>query len=98
RARRYRDSLDAALSPAHIPTQVFHNVIDAFRDSLGTWHRYWRVRRRALGLDVLREFDTRAPLARRVELDFRQAVEWISQVRDVVLAQRRHALRDPLHR
>ena len=79
RARRYRDSLDAALTPAHIPTQVIRNVIDAFRDNVGTWHRYWRVRRRALGLDELREFDDRAPLARRVEVDFQQAVDWISE-------------------
>ncbi len=79
RARRFRDSLDAALTPQHIPVQVFHNVIDAFRANVGTWHRYWGVRRRALGLDPQREYDLRAPLARRVEVDFRQAVEWISE-------------------
>ncbi len=79
RARRYRDSLDAALTPAHIPTVVFHNVIDAFRDHVGTWHRYWRLRRRALGLDELREYDARAPLARPVEVDFQRAVDWISE-------------------
>jgi len=79
RARRYHDSLDAALTPAHIPAAVFHNVIGAFRDNLGIWHRYWRLRRRALGLDVLREFDARAPLAPRVEVDFQQAVDWISE-------------------
>jgi oligoendopeptidase F len=78
RARRYRDSLDAALTPNHIPVQVFHNVIDAFRDNVGTWHRYWRLRRRALGLDALREYDTRAELAPHVEVDFQKAVEWIS--------------------
>ena len=79
RARRYRDSLDAALTPNHIPTQVFHNVIDAFRDHAGTWHRYWRLRRRALGVDVLREYDTRAPLAPRVNVEFGRAVDWISE-------------------
>jgi oligoendopeptidase F len=79
RTRRYRDSLDAALSPNHIPVAVFHNVIDAFRDHLGTWHRYWRVRRRALGLDPLREYDSRAPMAGQVEVDLRQAVDWISE-------------------
>ena len=79
RARRYRDSLEAALAPAHIPTQVFHHVIDAFRDNVGTWHRYWRVRRRALGLDVLREYDTRAPLGGGLEVDFERAVDWISE-------------------
>ena len=79
RARRYRDSLDAALTPHHIPTEVFHNVIAAFRDNLGTWHRYWRLRRRALGLDTLREYDARAQLAGRVEVEFSQAVEWIAE-------------------
>jgi oligoendopeptidase F len=78
RARGYRDSLDAALTPHHIPVQVFHNVVDAFREHVGTWHRYWRVRRRALDLGVLREFDTRASLGARVDVDFRQAVDWIA--------------------
>src|SRR5262245_50210071 len=38
RARRYQDSLDAALTPNHVPVPVFHNVLAAFRDNLGTWH------------------------------------------------------------
>jgi len=79
RARRYTDSLEAALTPSHIPTRVFHNVVEAFRESVGTWHRYWRVRRRALGLDVLHEYDARAPLAGRLQLGFQQAVDWISE-------------------
>jgi oligoendopeptidase F len=79
RARRYKDSLDAALTPNHVPVEVFHNVIAAFRDHLGTWHRYWRLRRRALGLDVLREYDARARLATEVEIDFREALDWISE-------------------
>jgi oligoendopeptidase F len=62
-----------------VPVEVFHNVIAAFRDHLGTWHRYWRLRRRALGLDVLREHDARARLATEVEIDFRRALEWISE-------------------
>lgn len=79
RARRYRDSLDAALTPSHIPVAVFHNVIAAFRDNVGVWHRYWRLRRRALGLDPLRDYDTRAALARPVRVDFHQAVDWICE-------------------
>ena len=79
RARRYRDSLDAALTPNHIPVEVFHNVVAAFRDNVGIWHRYWRLRRRALGLDALRDYDTRAALGRPVEVDFQQAVDWICE-------------------
>jgi oligoendopeptidase F len=79
RARRYSDSLEAAVASQDVPVQVFHNVIDAFRANVGTWHRYWRLRRRALRLDTLREHDTRADLAPHVEVDFEQAVEWICE-------------------
>jgi oligoendopeptidase F len=79
RARRYASSLDAALAPNHIPADVFHNVIRTFRDNLGTWHRYWRVRRKALGLDALKPYDTRAPLAPTITVPYEQAVEWIAE-------------------
>lgn len=80
RARRYRSCLEAALEPNQIPVAVFHNVIAAFRANLGTWHRYWRVRKKALDLDPLQPWDTRAPLsAERVKVEYRQAVEWIAE-------------------
>lgn len=97
RARRYRDSLDAALTPNDIPVQVFHNVIDAFRDHVGTWQRYWRLRRRVLGLERLREVDTRATLGPEVKVPFEQAVDWIGEGMaplgdDYVTAMRRGVL------
>ena len=79
RARRFQSSLEAALAPNHIPVQVFHNVIRAFRDNLGTWHRYWRVRRRALGLEVLKPYDTAAHLGPQIPVPYEQAVDWIAQ-------------------
>jgi oligoendopeptidase F len=79
RVRRYRDSLEAALTPNHIPTEVFHICLDAFRDNLGIWHRYWRLRRRALGVERLQEYDLRAPLAAPVEVPYAEAVRLISE-------------------
>ena len=79
RARRFPTSLDAALGPNHVPPQVFHNVIRAFRDHVGTWHRYWRVRKKALGLSALRPYDTRAPLGPTIKVPYEQAVEWIAE-------------------
>jgi oligoendopeptidase F len=80
RARRYRSSLEAALTPNHIPLEVFQNMLDTFRLNLPTWHRYWAVRRRALGLDRLHVHDTRAALTRDLEpLPYTQAVEWVLQ-------------------
>jgi oligoendopeptidase F len=79
RARRFASSLDAALAPNFIPADVFHNVIRTFRDNLGTWHRYWRVRKRALGLDPLKAYDTRAPLGPPLKVSYAQAVEWVAE-------------------
>ncbi|HET7420473.1 MAG TPA: oligoendopeptidase F [Candidatus Dormibacteraeota bacterium] len=80
RARGYASSLEAALEPAHIPTAVFHNMLRAFQEHIGTWHRYWRVRRQALGLEVLKPYDTRALLSpETIEVPYEEAVEWVAQ-------------------
>ena len=80
RARGFSSSLAAALEPAHIPAEVYHNVIRAFRDNVGTWHRYWRVRRKALGVDALKPYDTRAQLGpSALKVPYEQAVEWIAE-------------------
>lgn len=80
RARGYSDSLDRALKPAFLPRSVFENVISQFSANVGTWHRYYDVRRRALKLDRLRRHDFNAHLAdREVAVPFQQAVEWISE-------------------
>ncbi len=80
RARGYASSLEAALEPSHIPFEVFHNVVKTFRDNVGTWHRYWRIRREALGLEILKPYDTRAPLsAHALEVPYDEAVEWIAK-------------------
>ena len=80
RARAYASSLEAALEPNHIPAPVFHNVIRAFRDNLGTWHRYWRVRRQALRLPALKPYDLQARLgASKQKVPYEEAVDWISE-------------------
>ena len=51
RVRGYDTALDAALAPGNIPTEVFHNLIDTYKKHIPTWHRYWEVKRKALGVD-----------------------------------------------
>ena len=100
RARGYASSLEAALEPSHIPLAVFHNVVQAFRDNVATWHRYWRIRRQALGLEVLKPYDTRAQLGHSsLEVTYEEAVDWIAQGvaplgQDYVDVMRRGALED----
>jgi len=45
---------------------------------VGTWDQHWRLRGRVLGLRPLRAYDLRAQLASRVDVEFHQAVDWIS--------------------
>ena len=80
RARKYPDSLTAALSPTNVPTEVFTTLIETYQKHLPTWHRYWAVRARALGLPGLREYDVKAPLTPEApRVSYPQAVEWIAQ-------------------
>jgi oligoendopeptidase F len=80
RARKYPSSLEAALQPNHIPAKVFFNLIETYKKHLPTWHRYWKVRREALGYDKLHVYDVEAPLApREGEVRYDQALEWITE-------------------
>ncbi|HKC18581.1 MAG TPA: oligoendopeptidase F [Candidatus Dormibacteraeota bacterium] len=100
RARGHTSSLEAALEPNHIPTDVFHNVVRTFRDNVGTWHRYWRIRRHMLGVEVLKPYDLRAQLnAHVLAVPYEEAVDWISEGvaplgEDYVATMRRGALQD----
>ena len=80
RARRYGSSLEAALEPNFIPVAVFHGMLDEFRANLPTWHRYWRLRKQALGLERQYVYDARAQLSgRRAQVPYEQAVSWICE-------------------
>ncbi len=62
RARRHASTLEMALDGHNLPVEVFHNLIAVFKKNLPTWHRYWAVRRKALGVDALHPYDIWAPL------------------------------------
>src|SRR5258708_18053305 len=50
RARKHQSSLAASLFEQNIPLEVFHNLINTFKKHLPVWHRYFEIRRKALGL------------------------------------------------
>lgn len=77
-ARRHNSTLEASLFENNIPVEVFHNLIDTFKRNLPTWHRYWAVRRKALGVEKLEPYDIWAPLTpQNPTISFEQAVDWI---------------------
>ena len=80
RARGYESSLEASLFVDNIPTEVFHNLIQVFKDNLPTWHRYWKVRKAILGYDQLHVYDIKAPLRTvKPPIPYHQAVDWICE-------------------
>jgi oligoendopeptidase F len=80
RARRHASSLEASLFANNIPVEVFHNLINTYRKHLPLWHRYWRIRRKALGVETLHPYDIWAPLTdRRPHVPYAQAVQWICE-------------------
>jgi len=77
-ARHHETTLGASLFEHNIPVSVFHNLIDTFKANLPTWHRYWRIRRKALGVETLHPYDIWAPLTDApADVSYEQAVEWI---------------------
>jgi oligoendopeptidase F len=80
KARNYVSSLEASLDRNKIPTEVFYAFIDAFKKNLPIWHRYWRIRKKALGYKELLVYDIKAPLSNQSpEIPFAQAVNWICE-------------------
>lgn len=78
RARNFSTSLEATLFPNAIPVEVFHNLIDTVWKNLPTWHRYFQIRKRVLGLDVHHEWDITAPLTSNgPEIGFDEGMDMI---------------------
>ncbi len=80
KARRFDTAVAASLYENNIPVEVFQNLVDTFRKNIPTWHRYWEVRRKGLGVDQLEPYDIWAPIAKdEHKVPYAQAVDWISE-------------------
>ena len=80
RARKHKDTLSASLFNLNIPNEVFHNLIDTFKKNLPVWHRYFALRRKALGLKKLAYYDMWAPiLKKKVKVPYEEGVKLICE-------------------
>ncbi len=78
RARHYDSTLEAALFENKLPVAVFHTLIETFKKNLPTWHRYWAVRRKALGVEKLHPYDIWAPLTgEKPSVSYTEAVDMV---------------------
>jgi oligoendopeptidase F len=80
KARNFQSSLEATLFNGDVPVEMFYNLLDIFQKKLPLWHRYWKIRRKALGVKTLHPYDIWAPLTtKKHQVPFTKAVDWISE-------------------
>ncbi len=80
RARRFDTALEASLFENNVPVEVFYNLVDTYRRNIPTWHRYWAIRRKALGVETLHPYDIWAPISKHEhKVSYAQAVDWICE-------------------
>src|SRR5207253_6644641 len=67
RARNFPSALEASLFKDDVPVAVYDGLINAVREGIPPLLRYYQLRRRVLGLDQLRTYDTYIPLVPEIE-------------------------------
>ena len=78
KVRKFDSALEATLFNGDVPVEMFHNLLGIFQKRLPLWHKYWRIRRKALGVKTLHPYDVWAPLTtKKHKVPFEQAVDWI---------------------
>jgi oligoendopeptidase F len=80
RIRGFSSAREAALFPDNVPLSVYDNLIATISANLEPLHRYYRLRKRALGVEALRHYDVYAPIVKEVHIrhSWDEAVEVIS--------------------
>lgn len=80
-ARKYESTLEASLDANEVPVSVYHNLIKAVNDGLGSMHRYTKLRKKLMGLDELHMYDLYTSIISDYEenIPYDVAVETIMQ-------------------
>jgi len=80
KVRNFNSSLESTLFNGNVPVEMFHNLLDIFKKNLPLWHKYWKIRRKALGVKTLHPYDVWAPLTtKKHKVPFEKAVDWICE-------------------
>jgi len=80
RIRGFSSARSAALFPDNVSESVYDNLIATVGANLDALHRYYRLRKRALGLTELRHYDVYTPLVKSVKIktSWNEAVDHVS--------------------
>lgn len=67
-ARRYENTLEAALDSTEVPQSVYHSLIEAVHANMDKMYRYVKLRKKLLGVDELHYYDLYAPMVSSVDM------------------------------
>ena len=78
-ARKYASAFERSLDDTNVPTEVYHNLIEAVHQNADKMHRYIRLRKKLLGLEKLHFYDIYTPLVPDAdqEIPYEQAKQTI---------------------
>ncbi len=81
RVRGYDSARQMALFPDKVPESVYDNLISVVHENLPSLHRYYELRREALGLQKLAHYDVYVPIVGEVETNYpyEQAVDTVTE-------------------
>ena len=81
KARNFSSSRAAALFPDDVAESVYDRLVGTVEANLGGLHKYYELRRKALGLSELRHWDVYVPLAEeaKAERSYEEAVDLVCE-------------------
>lgn len=79
RARNYPSCLDAALFGNNIDNSVYHSLIQAVNEEIGTYHKYLRLRQQVLNVGPLHLYDMNVSLIpnQEIKIPYKEAEQLI---------------------
>ncbi|MCK5787014.1 MAG: oligoendopeptidase F [Candidatus Sabulitectum sp.] len=70
KARNYPSALEASLFKDRVNTNVYEALISSVHESLPVMHRYYRMKKRVMGLEKLHLYDVYTPIVRDVDVKY----------------------------
>ncbi|HWE04892.1 MAG TPA: oligoendopeptidase F [Tepidisphaeraceae bacterium] len=80
RARNYSSAIESALFADKVPATVYDNLIESVKNNLPALYRYYDLRRRAMKLKDIHQYDTYVPILS----DLDKRTSWDQAVKTVV--------------
>lgn len=99
RARKYPTCLEAALFPKNVEVEVYHSLITAVNDSLGSLHKYINLRKRLPGVDQLHLYDMYVPITAEIDIKmpYKEAEDLVIESVAPLGAEYQNALKKGFH-